>query len=204
MPVRPSGSSLYLSLFGLLRSLFRSKDSLRSPLCQLFKWWQLWRLETVKCHVLKCMAESWQVVWVAVFISGHHNCVLHSLDCPGPEHVMSSPWLNYWTWHIKCPNPIWYKKSLKNSSFWISPGKAKHVKCIRQVTSDQSGQATAACPAPGSVGSQKISRPRPPATDHPPSCAVYCVCTSQAHYNADDTARCSMVIHVVAFYPIEY
>ena len=28
----------------------------------------------------------------------------------------------------------------------------------------------------------------PPATDHPPSCAVYCVCTSQAHYNADDTA----------------
>lgn len=52
------------------------------------------------------------------------------------------------------------------------------------------GQAAAACPVSSSRLSWFSENFSPLATDHPPPCAgVECsVCTSQAHYNANDTA----------------
>ena len=133
-------------------------------------------------------------VWVAVFISGHHNCVLSILDWLGAGacyvHVQPS---HQWTIEHATSNVLYHIRSWSQSklALFILDKSREGKTCLMCVSpGDQwplwARQVAAACPAPGSVGSQKISRPWPLTIPrHVPVCSVF---TSQAHYNANDTA----------------
>ena len=123
------------------------------------------------------------------------------------EHVMSTPWLHYWTWHIKCPNPIWYTYMKKSEKLFILNKSREGKACIMYQPGDQGPVWAGAgrCCLSSSRLSWFSENFSPPVPGHWPSPVMCCVCTSQAHYNADDTAaQWSFVSSLLPPLNIEY
>ena len=138
------------------------------------------------------MAESWQVVWVAVFISGHHHWhyVLHSLDCPGYWASMLCPvpmiaLLNMR--HQMCKSYLIYIHEKPEKLFILNKSREA---CIMYQPGDQGlvWAGAGRCCLSSSRLSWFSENFSPPVPYHWPFPVMCCVCTSQAHYNADDTA----------------